>query len=177
MRIPLDIEPYFLRDWQYPDDIAPLVKYGNNRNIWLNLTDRFPHPYEQKNAEEWLQYVSATDQEKVYAIATPGEAIGAVGIHYRQDIDRLGAELGYWLGQPFWGQGIVTAAVKKVVGITFETTELIRIYARVFAPNIASARVLEKAGFELEGHLRKAVIKDGMIMDLLAYAILKPGIT
>lgn len=175
MNIPLAVEPYFLRDWQMPDDIAPLVKYGNNRNIWINLTDRFPHPYEEKNAKEWLKYVTATDQEKVYAIATPDEAIGAVGIHYRQDVDRLGAELGYWLGQPFWGQGVVTSAVRKVVEITFETTNLIRIYARVFAPNVASVRVLEKAGFELEGRLRNAVIKDDVIMDLFVYATLKPG--
>jgi RimJ/RimL family protein N-acetyltransferase len=173
MKIALDVEPYFLRDCHLRDDIAALVKYGNNRNIWLNLTDKFPHPYKQKNAEQWLEYVAATNEERVYAIATPDEAIGTISIHYKHGVDRLGGELGYWLGEPFWGQGIATSAVKRTVKVTFETTDLIRIYAHFYHSNPASGRVLEKAGFQLEGRLKNAVIKDGKILDVLVYAVLK----
>jgi RimJ/RimL family protein N-acetyltransferase len=112
----------------------------------------------------------------VLAIATRQEAIGSIGLSPNQDVHRLTAEMGYWLGEPFWGKGIMSEAVAKFADYGFEQFGLLRIYAEPYAPNAASGRVLEKAGFVLEGRLRSSVIKDGQIIDQFMYAKVRhPG--
>ena len=109
----------------------------------------------------------------VACIEIDGKAVGAIGLHPGQDVHRRTAELGYWLAEPYWGHGIATAAVRAFVAYGFETFPLDRIYASAYANNPASVRVLEKAGFQFEGRMRKNVIKDGVVLDSLLYAIVR----
>ena len=168
----IDIGQWQVRSYRI-SDLRSLVKYANNKNVSINLTDRFPYPYRERDARRWLQFVTAHEPETNFAIASEDEVIGGIGFELKDDIYRLTAEIGYWVGEPFWGKGIATEAVKAVTQYAFEHFGLERIYANVFESNPASARVLEKAGYTQEGLLRKAVIKDGVIMDLLIYARLR----
>ena len=156
---------------EYRDsDAASLVKYANNRKIWLNMRDRFPHPYRDEDAFAFLKLVKAQQPTTFFAIANDAEVIGGIGIMINQDVHRLTAELGYWLGEPFWGKGFVTESVQKFSDYAFDKYGLIRIYAEAYADNKASARVLEKAGFVFEGTMKANVIKDGRILDQRLYA-------
>ena len=129
----------------------------------------FPHPYTVADARGWLSRQknrdSVTDLNIALAIDHGGEAIGGIGLHPQGDVARLSAEIGYWLGEPHWGRGIMTAAVKALSRYGFSELGLVRIYAAVFEWNPASMRVLEKAGFVQEGRLRRSVIKDGKVID------------
>jgi len=164
-----------IRSWRESDETA-LVHYANNRNIWINLRDRFPHPYRRADARAWLAHATGSRPETNFAIEVGGEAAGGIGFHPQEDVHRRSAELGYWLGEPFWGRGIVTQAVRALTAYAFRTHDLVRIYAFVFEWNPASARVLEKAGFTREGCLRRSVVKDGQTIDQFLYAIVAdPG--
>jgi len=154
-------------------DAAALVGYGNNRNVSRYLRDSFPYPYRKSDAEGWLRYVANEEPESNFAIADSTELIGGIGLRFQGDVYRCGAELGYWLGEPHWGKGIVSAAVKVFVGYAFETFEIERLWATVYEGNVPSARVLEKAGFEREGILRRSVIKENQIFDSSMYALLR----
>src|SRR4051812_19505668 len=165
----LQLKSCVIRSWTL-SDAAAVQRYANNRNIWLNLRDIFPHPYSLNDAIVFLNNVAAENPETTFAIATPSEAIGCIGLRLWSDVHRKTAELGYWLAEPFWSKGIMTEAVATFVPYAFGTCDLIRIYAEPFATNQASARVLEKAGFACEGRLRANIIKDGHIQDSLLYA-------
>jgi ribosomal-protein-alanine N-acetyltransferase len=159
-----------LRPWR-PGDKPALVRYANNPHIWMNLRDRFPHPYTEADADIWLAR-SAARQEKsnFFAIEVAGEAVGGIGFDVLRDVHRIAAEIGFWVGEPFWGKGIATAAVKQLTEYAFGNFPLERLQAMVFEWNPASARVLEKAGYRREGRLRRHVLKDGRIGDSLLYA-------
>lgn len=161
-----------IRHW-CEGDITALAKYANNRAIWCNLRDLFPHPYTEDDARDFIEIAGKQDSTTLFAIATPEEAIGGIGISLGSDVHRLTAELGYWLGEPYWGKGIMTETVRKFTNYVFEHFNLVRVYAEPYAYNAASARVLEKAGFEFEGRLRCSVIKEGKITDQLLYAKIK----
>jgi RimJ/RimL family protein N-acetyltransferase len=150
--------------------VDALVKYANNRKVWLNLRDAFPHPYTAASAAAFLEMVERQDPTRFFAIATPQEAIGSIGISLNQDVHRLTAEMGYWLAEPYWGKGIMTETVARFTDYAFARFPLVRIYAEPYAHNAASCRILEKAGYVLEGRLRGSVIKDGRILDQLLYA-------
>jgi RimJ/RimL family protein N-acetyltransferase len=171
MRLDLD-GGYMIRSFEQAD-LDGIVKYANNRTVWLGLRDMFPYPYTRSDAVAWLNRVAADDLETHYAIATPAEPIGGIGMTIKSDIHRLSAELGYWLGEPFWGRGITTSAVTRFTDYAFATFDITRLYAEVFSNNIASIRVLEKAGYVYEGCQRKHVIKDGKILDMLIYAVVR----
>lgn len=168
----IDLGEFKIRSWTLRDEAA-LTKYANNRRIWINLRDAFPYPYTEKDARAWIRQATGQTPETSFAIALPEEAIGGVGIHLQEDVFRRTAEIGYWLGEPFWGRGIVTRAVKTFGEYAFMNFDLARLQAGVFAWNPASARVLEKAGYTCEGRLRKNVIKDGKMTDWLVYARLR----
>jgi len=161
-----------IRPWR-EDDRPALVKYANDRDVWLNLRDAFPHPYTEASAAGFLEMVARQNPTTFFAIATLDEAIGGIGVSPGADVHRLTAELGYWLARPFWGKGFMTEAVAKFSEFAFEAFHLVRIYAEPYATNDPSCRVLEKAGFALEGRLRASVIKDGRILDQLLYAKLR----
>ena len=161
-----------LRDWR-EEDAPAVARYADNRKVWLCLRDRFPHPYRLEHAQEFIRRARAAAPPTLFAITTPTEAIGSIGLSLGQDVHRYTAELGYWLAEPYWGRGIVTRAVQAMVEYAFGRLGLQRIHAEPFAGNPASARVLEKAGFLLEGRMRASAFKDGSIVDQLLYAIVK----
>ena len=160
---------YMIRDWQ-KDDAESVAGYANNRKIWINLRDIFPHPYTIANAEAFLSIVMEDDPKTVFAIANEVEAIGSIGLMLGKDVHRFTAELGYWLAEPFWGKGVMTEAVKSITEYAFSSFGLKRVYAEPYATNPASVRVLEKAGFKYEGLLRASAFKDGRLVDQLLYA-------
>lgn len=162
-----------VRSWEF-SDVDTLPAYANNRKIWMNLRDAFPHPYTKQNARDWIRGVKQRPPETSFAIDVDGEAIGGVGFVLHPDVERVSAEIGYWIGEPFWGRGIVTDALRAVTAYAMETHGLTRIYAVPFAWNAASCRVLEKAGYVLEARLRKSAIKDGRLTDQLQYAFIAP---
>ncbi len=161
-----------LRPW-HPDDVGALVRHADNRNIWRNVRDRFPHPYTAEAAAMWVHIANENPAEPAFAIAVNGEAVGGIGLILGEDIDRRSAEIGYWLSEEFWGRGIATAAVRALSEYAFAQFDLARIWACVFEWNPGSMRVLEKAGFTREGILRRAATKDGQTIDVVLYAMIR----
>ena len=160
-----------VRSWKTADADA-LVKHANNRNVWINLRDAFPYPYSKRDARDFLKSVTDRSPETLFAIAVEGEAIGGVGFVLHPDVERVSAEIGYWLAEPFWGRGIATEALTAVTRHAIEAHGLTRVYALPFAWNVPSCRVLEKAGFVLEARLRRSAIKDGVVTDQMQYAFI-----
>jgi ribosomal-protein-alanine N-acetyltransferase len=134
------------------------------------LRDRFPHPYSKRDGQAFVRHVREQQPETAFAIAVNDEAAGGIGFQLQSDVERVSAEIGYWLGEPFWGQGIATEALVALTQHAIATHGLTRVYALPFAWNVASRRVLEKAGYVLEGRLRRSAIKDGAVTDQLQYA-------
>ena len=162
-----------LRPWRIGDE-ASLVRYADNRNVSGNLKDRFPFPYTAADAAEWIAHASTQDPVVNFAIVVDNEAVGGTGIEVGTDIFRRSAEVGYWLGEPFWGRGIATEVLRAVTDYAFKTFDVIRLEAGVFSWNPASARVLEKAGYTLEGRMRRGVVKGDRVGDRLIYGLLRP---
>jgi RimJ/RimL family protein N-acetyltransferase len=165
----LEIPGGILRPWR-ADDAASLVRHANNPRVWANLRDRFPSPYTPGDADAWLRHCARTVPITDLAIDVEGEAVGGVGLVLQTDVERVDAEIGYWLGEEYWGRGLMSAAVGAFVPWAFSRFNLARVHANVFAFNAASARVLEKAGFELEGRLRQSAYKNEQLIDQLLYA-------
>ncbi len=159
-----------LRPWQI-DDLDNLVHHANNYEIAKNLTDLFPYPYSAENGRQFIELATHSQPNRILAIAVDGKAAGAIGIHPQDDIERMNAELGYWLGQEYWGRGIMTQAIQQMVAYGFQHWPVNRIYARPFGTNIGSQRALEKAGFILEARLEKTLFKFGNYVDELIYAV------
>ena len=160
--------------WQvrsfHPNDAEALARNANNRNVSRNMRDTFPYPYALSDAREWIEFATSQSPETNFAIASDTELIGGIGITLQSDVNRRSAEIGYWLGEPHWGQGIATAALKAMTDWAFAEFNLVRLYGEVFEWNPASGRVLEKAGYKLEGRLFKSIVKDDQIIDALLYA-------
>jgi RimJ/RimL family protein N-acetyltransferase len=166
----LDLGSFIIREWRRGDEPS-LVRHANNRKVWINLRDAFPHPYTMEDARRWVGKAGGEVPLTSYAIVVDGEAVGGIGIVLQPDVFRRSAEIGYWLGEQYWGRGIVTEALRALTEYAFANFDLCRIYAGVFESNPASMRVLEKAGYEFEGRMKKAVTKDGKTMDDFIYAI------
>lgn len=154
-------------------DVPKMAKLANNKKIWDNVRDAFGHPYTEKNAQEFFEHQAQNDTEKVFTIEYQGEFCGLTGLIFQSDIYRKSAEIGYWVGEPFWGMGIATRAVHLLVPHAFDESGLMRLYAGVFENNSASMRVLEKNGFQKEGISKKAILKNGKFWDEHRYALLK----
>src|SRR5262245_12524601 len=168
----LTLERCVVRSWE-AGDVASLVANANNRKIWLNLRDRFPHPYSKADGQKFIRTSRQMEPETFFAIAVDGAAVGGIGFVLQADVDRMSAEVGYWLGEPYWGRGIVTAALIAVTRHAVDHHQLTRLFALPFAHNTASCRVLEKAGYVLEARLRRSAIKDGVIVDQFQYAYIQ----
>ncbi|MBS1818035.1 MAG: GNAT family N-acetyltransferase [Acidobacteria bacterium] len=162
-----------VRSWE-PADATSMAKHADNRAIWLNLRDRFPHPYTRNHAVAFIRRVQANRPETTFCIEVDGEAAGGIGFMLQQDIERVSAEVGYWLGEPFWGRGIGTGVLRAVTAYAMTAHGLTRLFAVPFADNLPSCRVLEKAGYVLEGVMRRSAIKDGRIRDQKLYAFVGP---
>jgi ribosomal-protein-alanine N-acetyltransferase len=162
-----------VRSWR-PADLDSIVEHANNRKIWINLRDRFPHPYNRSDGRAFIRAARKMQPETFFAIAVDGAAVGGIGFVLQGDVDRVSAELGYWLGEAFWGRGIATEAARAVTHYAIEQHGLTRLFALPFAHNLASCRVLEKAGYIREALLRRSAIKDGTIVDQFQYAFIAP---
>jgi RimJ/RimL family protein N-acetyltransferase len=154
------------------EDAPALAKYANNRKVWRNLRDFMPHPYSLADAEAFIERALADERPTMFVIQVAGEAAGSMGLVLKQDIERIGAELGYWLAEPYWGQGILSEAVPAFTEWAMREFGLLRLEAIVFEWNPASARVLEKAGYVREGTLRRSAVKDGQVIDRWVYRYL-----
>lgn len=165
---------FILRKWQmlHVDSIA---KYANSSKIADNLRDGFPYPYTLKDAREFVKSSIAGDEktQMLYAIEVDGEAVGSIGVFMASDVYRKSAELGYWLAEKYWGRGIMTLAVKEICKKAFKTFDIVRIFAEPFSHNLGSRAVLERAGFTLEGIMKKGAYKNGEFFDYCMYAIIK----
>jgi ribosomal-protein-alanine N-acetyltransferase len=159
-----------LRPWTI-SDLESLVKYANNWNVAKNLTDKFPHPYTERNGRKFIEFATKDNPIHIFAIDIEGQAIGGIGIHPQDDIYRKNAELGYWLAEPFWGQGIISNAIIQIINFGFSTYDIDRIFARPFGTNIASQKVLKKNNFFLEGLFEKVLFKNGEYLDEFVYAL------
>lgn len=155
------------------DDAPVLARLFNNKKIWNNIRDYIPHPYLEQDAREFIGFCKKEDPQTTFGVEYDRELVGAVGLVPQTDVYRISAEIGYWLGEPFWGNGIMTEAVRQMVDYGFKHLNLIRIYSGVFDFNKGSQRVLEKAGFKRECVFEKALIKNGQICDEYRYALVK----
>lgn len=166
------LEKCTLRRWRAGDERS-LVRHADNYKIWRNVRDRFPHPYTLEDARLWIEYAGSADPQTDFAIEVEGEAAGAIGIILQTDIYRRSAEIGYWLGEKYWGRGIVTSAVRAMTDWAFANFDICRIYAGVLEWNPTSMKVLEKAGYRFEARLSLAVTKENVTMDDFIYSIIR----
>lgn len=168
---------FALRNWKYEDAIS-VASYANNIKIARNLRDAFPFPYTIDDAEQFIDSCirEESNGQTTRAIVINGKAVGSIGVFLQRDVYQKSAEIGYWLGEAFWGHGIMPKAIGQMCAEAFRKFRLERIYAEVFAQNLASARALEKAGFVLEGILRHSVYKNGLLQDGKMYSLLKDEI-
>lgn len=165
----LQLKTCVVRSWKR-SDAKSIAKHANNRDIWLNLRDAFPHPYSIADARKFIKMAHSLNPETLFAIEVDGEACGGIGFSLNDDVERVSAEIGYWLGEKYWGHGITTEALKALTQYAIDEHHLTRVYAIPFEWNSPSFRVLEKAGYQLECRMRKSAIKDGKIVDQLLYA-------
>lgn len=161
-----------IRPWA-ESDAESLQRHANNREVSIQLRDRFPFPYGIEQARAFLEWITKQSSPTVWAIEVEGHAVGGIGIELHTDVERVSAEIGYWLGQAYWGRGIASDALRAVTAEAFKRFEITRLYAVPFADHTASVRVLEKAGYIREGHLRQSAIKNGKIRDQLLFAAYK----
>lgn len=166
----MDCGDFELRTWRM-GDAESLSFYANDPAIGRNLRDGFPHPYTRRAADQWIHHASKEKADTYAAIVIEGRAAGGIGITLHENIERTSAEIGYWLARAYWGRGITTRAVRAMTAYAFHTFPITRIYAVPFAHNVASIRVLEKAGYVREAVMRRSAVKEGKIVDQVLYAI------
>lgn len=158
-----------LRPLQTEDD-NDIMLIANDYDVARYLRDSFPFPYSLDNAREFITAIAGSDTSHIYGIIFEGCLTGVIGLILQEDVYRYSAELGYWVGKKYWGRGIATAAVEGITEDAFVNKGIKRVFASVFAPNIASSRVLEKAGFTHEGTRKRAAFKNGLFEDELLFA-------
>lgn len=163
-----------IRKWEL-SDAADLAAALSNPKVQENLRDGLPYPYTERDAVDYISAMRSADKNETFAFAitADGKVIGSIGIFRQGNIHRQTAELGYYIAEEYWGKGIMTQAVKQACGYVFGSSDIIRIYAEPFSYNAASCRVLEKAGFQCEGTLRHNAVKNGKVLDMKMYSLLK----
>ena len=163
-----------IRKWELSDakDLAVAL---SNKKVQDNLRDGLPYPYTEQDGKEFISAMLSADESETFAFAITVDnmVIGSIGIFRQGNIHRQTAELGYYIAEEYWGKGIMTEAVKQICEYVFANSDIIRIYAEPFAYNIASCRVLEKVGFQYEGTLRSNAVKNGKVIDMEMYSLLK----
>ena len=163
-----------LKKWELSDakDLAIAL---SNKKIQDNLRDGLPYPYTEKDGADYISAMLTADENDTFAFAIMADdkVVGSIGAFRQGNIHRRTAELGYYIAEEYWGRGIMTEAVKQIWEYVFDKSDIIRIYAEPFAYNTASCRVLEKAGFQYEGTLRSNAVKNGKVIDMKLYSLLK----
>ncbi len=155
-----------------PQDKVPLATLANNKNIWDNLRDYVPFPYSEDDAAFFIELTEKEAPKQTFGIVYGDRLCGVVSLIVQKDVYQKSAEIGYWIGEPFWGKGIATKAVARIIRHGFETLRLHRIYTGVFEYNTASMRVLEKNGFQKEGIFKNAIFKNNQVYDEHRYSLL-----
>jgi RimJ/RimL family protein N-acetyltransferase len=163
---------FVLRKW-ITKDLDSLIKNANNYKIAKNMSNAFPYPYTEKFGHRYISRAITTKPTQIFAIEINNEAAGSIGVYPQTDIHCRNAEMGYWLAEQYWGHGIMKDAIRQMVEYSFSNLDIDRIFARPFGTNIASQRVLEKAGFTLEAKFEKTIFKNGEYLDELIYSIRK----
>lgn len=163
-----------IRRWRL-EDAKKLAFALNNKKVLDNLRDGLPYPYTSKHAEGFIQAMLTSDPNAVFsfAITIKDQVIGSIGVFRQDNIHSRTAEMGYYVAESYWGQGVTTSAIQQICRFIFETTDIIRIYAEPFATNYGSCKVLEKNGFLCEGTLRCNAVKNGVIRDMKLYSLIK----
>jgi ribosomal-protein-alanine N-acetyltransferase len=162
-----------VRDWRL-GDAAALVRHVNDPRIRRDLGDDLPQPATLRAAARFILVTQGERPRTCFAITVGGESVGGIGYRFPGRLGRFDAEIGYWVAVPWWGRGIATAALRAATAHAFRAEpELRRIYALSFVGNPASAGVLEKAGYRMEGRLRRSALRDGVLVDQLLHAILR----
>ena len=163
-----------IRKWELSDakDLAVAL---SNTKIQDNLRDGLPYPYTEQDGVDYISAMLSADENDTFAFAitVEGKVIGSIGVFRQGNIHRQTAEIGYYISEEYWGKGIMTEAIKQTCNYVFDKSDIIRIYAEPFAYNVASCKVLEKAGFQYEGTLRKNAVKNGKIIDMKMYSLLR----
>ena len=172
----IETDSCVLRPWRRSDALSVAV-HANSPAIGRNLRDGFPYPYTLEDAVRFIDHAIALTPLCRFAIVVQGEAVGSIGFVLHPNVERVSVEIGYWLGEQFWGRGIMTDAVRAVARFAIAAHGLTRVFAVPYEWNPASFRVLEKAGFVCEGRMRRSAIKDGRVIDQLLYAFVvdEPG--
>jgi len=153
-----------LREWKRSDADA-LAAIANNKKIWDNVRDRLPFPYTKKDAKEWLELVKKQKGVTTFCVEVDGELAGSIGVTLRDDVYRKTAEIGYFIGEEYWGKGVATEAIKQMVNYVHKKFDIVRIFAEVFEFNKASMKALEKNGFYLESIRKKAAFKNNILLN------------
>ncbi len=163
-----------IRKWKL-SDAADLAAAISNKKVQDNLRDGLPYPYTEQDGAEFISAMLSADEDETFAFAVTidNKAVGSIGVFRQGNIHRQTAELGYYIAEEYWGKGIMTEAVRQTCEYVFDKSDIIRIYAEPFAYNTASCRVLEKAGFQYEGTLRNNAVKNGKVIDMKMYSLLK----
>ncbi|MBD5507448.1 MAG: GNAT family N-acetyltransferase [Lachnospiraceae bacterium] len=163
-----------IRKWEL-SDAKELSMALSNRKIQDNLRDGLPYPYTEQDGANYISAMLSADENETFAFAITVDykVVGSIGVFRQGNIHRQTAELGYYVAEEYWGKGIMTEAVNQICEYVFEKSDIVRIYAEPFAHNVASCRVLEKAGFQYEGTLRSNAVKNGKVIDMKMYSLLK----
>ena len=163
-----------IRKWKLSDakDLAAAL---SNKKVQDNLRDGLPYPYTEQDGKEFISAMLSADENETFAFAimVDDKVVGSIGIFRQGNIHSQTAELGYYIAEEYWDKGIMTEAVKQICEYVFGDSDIIRIYAEPFAYNIASCRVLEKVGFQYEGTLRSNAVKNGKVIDMKMYSLIK----
>lgn len=157
----------------HKDDLDELVRIANNKNIAQYMADVFPHPYTLEKGKAFIELAVSSKPQTIFAIMVNNKLVGSIGLHPQADILRKNYEIGYWLAEENWGKGIMLEAIKYIVNYGFTNLNTVRIFARIFGNNLPSQKLIEKAGFQLEGKFEKTIFKNGEFLDELIYAIRK----
>src|SRR3989475_8620999 len=156
-----------LRTWR-KSDAGPIARHANDREVWLNLRDLFPHPYNTAHAVAYITTGTVQTPTMSFVIVVAVEPVGGIALRLGEDIERYSAEIGYWIGRAYWGRGIMTAAVGAVTAYAFASLGLLRVFALPFSDNAASVRVLEKAGYvRSEEHTSELQSQSNLVCRLL----------
>ena len=163
-----------IRKWEL-SDAAAMAAALSNKKVQDNLRDGLPYPYTEQDGTDYISAMLLADENDTFAFAitVDTKVVGSIGIFRQGNIHRQTAELGYYIAEEYWGKGIMTEAVKQICEYVFDKSDIIRIYAEPFSYNVASCRVLEKAGFQYEGTLRSNAVKNGKVLDMKMYSLLK----
>lgn len=166
-----------IRKWRL-SDAADLALAISNKKILDNLRDGLPYPYTEQDGVDYISAMLSADKDETFAFAVTvdGKVAGSIGVFRQENIHRQTGELGYYIAEEYWGKGMMSEAVKQICEYVFSNSDIIRIYAEPFAYNTASCRVLEKAGFQYEGTLRDNAVKNGNVVDMKMFSLLKKEI-